>query len=99
MKEEYFKEFNESTFEGKKFSKVIFSLLRAAEDIVTKGELTKGENVLETELEQFVQELFVINPNLKEDILVRSSSKLELIQDVSYEILTKRNKYNPTLRQ
>ena len=47
---------------------------------------------IEDEKKEILEEIFKIKPEYKDDLLVRSESKLNLFNTVSYEILTKRDR-------
>ena len=77
----------DDSFEEKEFLRVAFAIVNTIRGIVLKDEQRLDEDLIE-----IAEELMSNIQGLREEMLIKSSSNLELLDEINYEILTKRDK-------
>ena len=77
----------DDSFEEKEFLNVAFAIVKTIRGLVLKDDQRLDEDLIE-----IAEELLLNIPGLREEMIVKASSNLDLLDEINYEILTKRNK-------
>lgn len=73
--------------EGEDFRDFIFNLVNSVRHKVLKGKIDEELK----EYEEYVDKLLRYDPEIKDDIITRCTSKVNICNRIDYEVLTKRN--------